>query len=446
MSWKPYPAYKDSGVEWLRDIPAHWNSKRLRFNIQINPSKTEVSSLPEDLAVSFVPMESVGKLGSLEVDQTKSLEDVSTGYTYFRDGDIVVAKITPCFENGKGAIAEGLENGIGFGTTELHVLRPQEAINCSFLFYVTLSHPFREQGVAFMYGSAGQKRVPDDFIRNFRQPLLPLPEQHHIAAFLDQKTQAIDKLITLKERQLELLKEKRAALISQAVTKGLDPTVPMKDSGVEWLGEIPEGWVISKFKHLVKVKDGTHETPRYVVPSSLSYPLVTSKDLTTGEVNFSEAKYISKDDHLEANRRSDVTKGDIVMPMVGTVGNPVIVDTNDPFSIKNVALFKTSISEANTRYVFYFLSSDFVNTQFKTRSRAGVQGFVSQEIMKNIYAFKISKDEQRQIATFLDRETVRLDTLTSKVKNSIDTLKEYRSALISAAVTGKIDVREEVIT
>ncbi|TAE78227.1 MAG: hypothetical protein EAZ84_01525, partial [Verrucomicrobia bacterium] len=140
MSFPRYPKYKDSGVEWLGEVPEHWGVKRLRFVAQLNPSKSEVkrlrfvaqlnpskseaSNLPRDTKASFLPMEAIGDDGSLNLERERELSEVETGYTYFRDGDVAVAKITPCFENGKGALMSGLLNGIGFGTTELIVARP----------------------------------------------------------------------------------------------------------------------------------------------------------------------------------------------------------------------------------------------------------------------------------------------------------------------------------
>ena len=189
--------------------------------------------------MSFLPMECIGTDGTTDLSRVKRYHEVRQGFTYFRDGDVIVAKITPCFENGKGALCSNLVNGTGFGTTELHVLRPLPDINPRFIFYATISEPFRVLGTTTMYGAAGQQRVSEQFIRDF--PLgLPAPdEQCRIAAFIDRTTARIGTLITKKERLIELLLEKRAALISHAVTKGLDPKVPMKDSGVEWLGKIP---------------------------------------------------------------------------------------------------------------------------------------------------------------------------------------------------------------
>ena len=145
-----YPAYKPSGIEWLGSVPSAWHVARLRFLVKTNPSKSEIRGIPQDTVVSFVPMEAVGEYGGLRLEQSHALEDVANGYTYFRDGDVVVAKITPCFENGKGSIADGLENGIGFGTTELHVLRPSSFMDRNYLFYLTISHAFRQIGASYM--------------------------------------------------------------------------------------------------------------------------------------------------------------------------------------------------------------------------------------------------------------------------------------------------------
>ncbi len=211
-----YPAYKPSGVAWLGDVPEHWQPIRLRYRARINPTRSELNGTPGDLDVSFVPMESVYEYGGLKLDQTRPLAEVATGYTYFRNGDVLTAKITPCFENGKGSIADGLVNGIGFGTTELHVLRPCPGLDRRFLFYFTISHAFRRLGAAEMYGAGGQKRVPDDFVRDFRQPIPSSAEQKAIAAFLDRETARIDALVEKKRRQIELLQEKRSALIIPA--------------------------------------------------------------------------------------------------------------------------------------------------------------------------------------------------------------------------------------
>src|SRR6266480_3272392 len=158
--FKPYPAYKDSAVEWLGEIPAHWEVKRLKFVAARNPAASKVRGLAPDTEVSFVPMEAVGEYGGLDLSRTKPLADVGPGYTYFRRGDIVVAKITPCFENGKGAYLDQLDTEIGFGTTEFIVLRALDGIEPGFLFQITRLHAFRQLGAIAMTGAAGQQRIP----------------------------------------------------------------------------------------------------------------------------------------------------------------------------------------------------------------------------------------------------------------------------------------------
>lgn len=248
--WKVYPAYRDSGVNWLGKVPEHWKIRRLRHACCVNPPKSEIGHLPVSTEVSFVPMDAIGDNGHLNLEEVRALEVVWQGYTYFRDGDVIVAKITPCFENGKGALCKNLVGEIGFGTTELHVLRPGDEAVAPFIFYLTKAHPFRNLGIATMQGAAGQKRVTDNFIKDFSVALPPCSEQKAIVDFLDRETAKIDALVAKKERLVELLQEKRAALITRAVTKGLPstgsgqatPNVPMKDSGVEWLGKVPEHW------------------------------------------------------------------------------------------------------------------------------------------------------------------------------------------------------------
>lgn len=258
---KPYPKYKPSGVEWLGDVPEHWGVKRARFMLSMNPSKQEFSHLDPGTEVAFLPMEAVGEDGSLRLDTTRPIFEVSAGYTFFAEGDVTFAKITPCFENGKGAIMRDLRTGFGFGTTELTVIRPGRYLNREYFYYVTISNDFRKNGEAWMYGAGGQKRVPDDFVKEFRIGFPPLSEQQAIAAFLDRETGHIDSLIAKKQQLLELLAEQRTALISRAVTKGLDASVKLKPSGVEWLGDVPENWYALPLRRIVlTVKTGCTPT------------------------------------------------------------------------------------------------------------------------------------------------------------------------------------------
>lgn len=443
---RKYPDYKDAGVEWLGQVPSHWEVKRLRFVIYPNPTKSEVRNLDEDTPVSFVPMEAIGEQGGIYLDAVKPLIDVLDGYTYFHDGDVIVAKITPCFENGKGALARGLENGIGFGTTELHVLRVKPSTNAQFIFYLTLSDHFRRIGTAAMYGAGGQKRVPEDFIRDLKHPIPDLEEQRSIAAFLDRETAKIDALVEKKQKLIELLKEKRTSLITRAVTKGLDPNVPMKDSGIEWLGTVPKSWKVLAIKHVtaIPITDGPHETPMLF---DEGVPFISAEAIKDDKIDFSKMRgFISLKAHKLFSKKYKPKKGDIYLIKSGaTTGNVALVDTDKEFNIWSpLAAVRPDRKQADAKFVFYFMKSRPFLQSIELGWSYGTQQNIGMNVIGNIPIALPLPREQKVISEFLDDETAKIDVMMNKIHKGIDRLKEYRTALISAAVTGKIDVRGEV--
>lgn len=447
--FKPYPAYKDSGVEWLGQIPAHWEAKRLKLVAALNPPASEARDLSPETEVSFVPMEAVGEYGGLDLSTTKQLGDVGGGYTYFRDGDVVVAKITPCFENGKGAHASGLANGIAFGTTELHVLRVADELDERFLFYLTLSDAFRRLGEADMYGAGGQKRISEAFVENFRSPLPPIPEQRAIAAFLDRETAKIDASVAKKERLIELLQEKRAALITRAVTKGLDPNVPMKDSGVDWLGALPAHWEVKRIRHVVsQVEQGWS-------------PDCENREATEDEWGVLKAGCVNRGVFLESEHKAlpsvldpihalEVRDGDLLMSRASgsrdLVGSVAIVRECRPRLLLCDKVFRLHVQpqSGHKPFLAFAMNSRPVRWQIEVAlsGGSGLANNIAQEVVKDIVVAAPPPPEQRAIVDFLDRETSKVDFLVSEIRLAINRLKEMRIGLISAAVTGKIDVRE----
>ncbi len=213
MKYAPYPRYETTEAPALSQLPETWRAIRGRFVMSVNPPAQRARELDASDEASFVPMEAVGEYGGLDLSRSKALDEIGAGYTAFEEGDVVVAKITPCFENGKGAIAQGLKNGVGFGTTELHVLRAGGRLDAKFLFYLTISHTFRALGESEMYGAGGQKRVPPEFAKDFRVPLPSLNEQRDIARLLDTKTAQLDRLLAKKRQLIDKLNEKRSALV-----------------------------------------------------------------------------------------------------------------------------------------------------------------------------------------------------------------------------------------
>jgi type I restriction enzyme S subunit len=362
----------------------------------------------------------------------------------FRDGDVVVAKITPCFENGKGALAEGLESGIAFGTTELHVLRARPGVDRRYLFYLTLSDHFRRLGEASMYGAGGQKRVPEDFVRDFKHPIPSEPEQRAIAAFLDGETTQIDALVAKKERVIELLDEERTALITKAVTRGLDPKVAMKDSGVEWLGTIPAHWEVKRLWHL---------TPRdrrimygIVLPGPNvedGIPIVKGGDVAAGRLRLHRLSRTTFEIE-SAYVRSRLRGGDLVFAIRGSIGEVAMV----PEELEGANLTQDAARVAYTaaidgQWLLHALRSAPIFAQLEAGALgATIKGINIRDLKRALLPVP-PREEQRKIATFLQREIATFHALTDRIHTAINQLKELRTSLISAAVTGKIDVREE---
>ena len=203
----PKAKMKDSGAEWLGEVPEHWTVGASRRFFVFNPSKREIADREKSEQVSFLPMEAIGVNGELDLSNVRQISEVESGYSYFANGDIVVAKITPCFENGKGAVIRNLVGGVGFGTTELIVMRPSEQINAAYAGWLFSSVALRGYSEGYMQGSAGQKRVQDEFLKELHIPVPTLDEQTQISVFLENRTFRIDTLITKTEHSIDLLRE-----------------------------------------------------------------------------------------------------------------------------------------------------------------------------------------------------------------------------------------------
>lgn len=445
MSFPRYEQYKYSGVEWLGEIPIHWNLLRLRHVTELNPSKSEVANLDRQLHVSFLPMDAVGDDGSIRLDLTRAIGDVEHGYTYFREGDVTIAKITPCFENGKGAVMEGLLNGFGFGTTELIVVRPRtDYTSSSFLQWLFNSSYFRRIGESTMFGAGGQKRVSDHFVRNFATVFPPLNEQDAIVSFLDRETSKIDALVLEQRRLIELLKEKRQAVISHAVTKGLDPNVKMKPSGIEWLGDVPEHWLVAR------VKFASHRISKGDTPSNFGMDFAVD-----GPVRFIKIENIGDGELIETSqysidfaahnqlKRSQLQANDIVFAIAGaTTGKCAIVQSEHLPANTNQAV---AYIRPNECVIPIFLVTWLQNSRLQEAmwdmTSKSAQPNLSMENLGNLPLPIPPKSEQDEIVRHVSKVGGSFLKLISEAERAIALLQERRTALISAAVTGKIDVR-----
>lgn len=415
--------------------------------MHVNPRSNRLRELTDEVEVSFLPMEAIGENGNLNPEQKRMIADVGSGHTEFDNGDVVVAKITPCFENGKGALAKDLFNGAAFGTTELYVLRGGPSLERRFLFYLSISRPFRDGGTGWMYGAGGQKRVPSSFCKDFPIPLPSVAEQRAITNFLDRGTAKIDALVEKKRTLIERLKEKRTALISRAVTRGLppdearvaglDPHPKLKPSGVEWLDDVPEHWEVKRLKYSASIND--EALPETANPGwQISYVDIGNVDAIQGITNTEELMF----EDAPSRARRVVREGDTIVSTVRTY-------------LKAIARITASASNTVVSTGFAVIRPRTVNPAFMSyaiRETGFVEAIVARSVGVSYPAINADEIgtlaiplppvvEQRAIADFLDHETAEIDQLTTKVETAIERLQEYRTALITTAVTGKIDVQ-----
>lgn len=441
-----YEKYKDSGVEWIGEIPEGWEVKKIKHRCYVK-GRVGWNGLKssEFLCDGFSYLVTGtdfkdGKVfwkGCYHIDKERYEEDP---FIQLQNDDLLITKDGTI---GKLAIVDNLDKPACLNSGIFVVRSVNEDFTTRYLYWMLTSDIFTKFNEYTSYGSTIQHLYQNVFVE-FAFSFPSSKTQTVIANYLDSKTAEMDELIAQKERLVELYEEEKTAIINQAVTKGIDPDVKLKDSGIDWLGEIPEGWEICKLKHVVEVKDGTYDTPDYVVENDMTYPLVTSKDVVTGKIEFSNCKHINRESFEAINKRSNVVKNDILMPMIGTVGGAVIVETEKEFSIKNVALFKTSDSSLSPNYLQALLNSEIAKKQFQIESRGGVQNFVSLSLLKNIQVLKIREEDQITTVHHVETETTRINAKIAKTKRIIELQKEYRTALISEVVTGKIKVTQEV--
>lgn len=424
-------------VNQERSVPKGWSRRRLRFDARANPVKSELD-LPEDTEVSFVPMDAVGEFGGLRLDQTRELVEVYNGYTYFANGDVCIAKITPCFENGKGAVAEGLTNRVAFGTTELHVLRPGSKLDQKFLFYLTIAHDFRSHGESEMLGAGGQKRVPESFLKDWMPPLPDIEVQERIARFLDEKTARIDALIEKKRGLLERLAEKRKALITRAVTKGLDPAATLKPSGIEWLGDIPVHWSKKRLRFVARLISGSTPTTSIGEYWNGEIPWISPKDMKSDEI-------LDSEDHItelaveEYGVRLHVDPNAVVvirgMILARTV--PVAV-ARGRYSINQDLKVLQSKGEVIPEYFQMYLQS-IESFLFTLIAEAGHgTKALRTDVFLDVPVLLPPVKEQVALADALKKVKSDTDKTMNSVEHSLRALSELRSALVTAAVTGQL--------
>ncbi len=443
MSFPKYPKYKASGVEWLGDVPAGWEVSRLKRVCHVFPSNVDKKSHDGETPVKLCNYTDVYYQETITADMefmaaTASTEQIAK-FT-LRAGDTIITKDSETSNDiAIGAYVPADLPGVVCGY-HLSMIRPMAKTNGAFIkrlfdsVYVKGCVEVRANGLTRV--GLGQYEID-----NLDLPFPPLAEQVAIAAFLDRETAKIDGLVAEQKRLMELLKEKRQAVISHAVTKGLNPNAKMKPSGIEWLGDVPEHWAVRRLKNLVEepLKYGANESAELDDRTLPRFVRITDIDDSGGlrDDTFKSLPEIVAEPYL-------LKEGDVLLARSGaTVGKSFIYSMQWGPACFAGYLIRARLNQkvCLAQWLYYFCQTDgYWGYVIGSQIQATIQN-VSAEKYANLYLPVPPLAEQVAIAAFLDRETARFDTLTAEAQRAIDLLQERRTALISAAVTGQIDVR-----
>ena len=432
---KRYIEYKDSGVDWIREIPVHWEMINTKYLFRL---VTEPAPKNNDYELLSIYTD-IGVKPRKELEERGNRATTTDGYWLVKKDDFIVNKLLAWM----GAI--GLSDYDGVTSPAYDILRKIRPLNERFYEYL-----FR-CGLYFTEFKKWSRGIMEVRLRlyfdQFGQISLVFPsvdEQAQIANFLDRKTGQIDELLHIKARRIELLQEQQTALINQAVTKGLDPSVEMKPSEVEWIGKIPRHWTMKRLKHVTEsIKNGT--TAPQIQSGQTDYPVTRIETISTGKINFDKVGHVNYWAGIENYR---LRLGDILLSHINSLailGNCAMFE-NSASLYHGMNLLRIRPNNlTDDRFLLYWLKSYATNQLIKSFAKFAIgQVSISITNLKEIPISYPLLSEQTQIANFLDRKTKQIDELISTEQQKIELLKEYRQSLISEAVTGKIDVRNEV--
>lgn len=384
-----------------------------------------------DCEVSFVPMESL-RNGAIDYQDIPFAEGKGK-YTYFQDGDLLVAKVTPCFENGNIAIANNMKQGVGFGSSEIFVLRMNDKVLNTYMFYITQTAKFQEGACATMCGVGGLKRISPLFMRTYELDIPSLSKQQRIVDYLDAKLGIIDARIAVLEKQQDVYARLKKSVIHQAVTRGLNPNVSLKDSGVEWIGMIPEHWEVKRIKELCSfVSRGA--TPNYVDEGE--YKVMNQAVFSTGNLNHKVVRYSS---YMKSE--SQIKKGDLLIASTGggVLGKLYFFDDEDLnfYADTHVTIVRSEKGLFCVKFLFYLLSYQFDMVNACMAKGSTNQTELQRDCLLSYELAIPSLVEQQTIIAYLDEKCAKIDTATENIGKQIDALKRLKRALINEVVTGQ---------
>ena len=433
MKYQCYAEYKDSGVEWLGEIPSHWDSKPLKYLCTYNDEVlTEATS--SDTEIQYIDIGSVSATEGISHIETMLFKDApSRARRIVKDGDVIVSTVRTYLE----AIApidnppENLIVSTGFA-----VIRPNKNLYKGYAAYCLRAKGFIKEVVARSVGVSYPAINSSDLV-NIAVPSIAYSEQTKIANFLDHETAKIDSLIEKQQQLIELLKEKRQAVISHAVTKGLNPNVSMKDSGVEWLGQVPEHWIVKSYRHASRIYRGKfgHRPRNDPAFYDGEYPFIQTGDVARAD------KYITEYSQTLNEKGKEVSqlfpKGTLMMTIAANIGDTAILGF-EAYAPDSVVGFKPH-DQIDLEFLKYsFMAALPALEQTSTQS---TQANLNVERIGAVQGSFPSKGEQKKIVQYLDQLLEHYRVTENKAESTIQLMQERRTALISAAVTGKIDVR-----
>lgn len=430
--YQKYAEYKDSGVEWLGEIPRHWDSKPLKYlctyNDEVLPETTA-----KDAEIQYIDIGSVSAVDGISKIETMIFKDApSRARRIVRDGDVIVSTVRTYLE----AIApinnppENLIVSTGFA-----VIRPNQYLYKSFASYCLRAKGFIKEVVARSVGVSYPAINSSDLV-NITIPSIGYVEQVKIANFLDHETAKIDTLIAKQEKLIELLKEKRQAVISHAVTKGLNPDVAMKDSAVEWLGNVPEHWNVIKFNHCVQIRNGLVD-PRHENYKNLILYAPNHIDKGTGKILYKET---AEEQGADSNKYL-CFKGEVIYSKIRPALAKVAICEEDSALCSADMYPMDGFNGLSNKFLYYFILSDSFTEAVILDSDRVAMPKINRESLSE-YKLPIPPlEEQKRIIDFIETTGWNLDKLEQQAQKAIQLMQERRIALISSTVTGKIDVR-----
>ncbi|MGB7746628.1 MAG: restriction endonuclease subunit S [Verrucomicrobiia bacterium] len=432
MSFPRYSKYKESGEEWLGQIPDHWNSRKVRWLFEIK--KRIADALGFDVF-------SITQQGIKVKDLESNDGQISMDYSKYQ-----IVEIGDFAMNHMDLLTGGVDIASSRGVTspDYRVITIRDSSTNHDRYFLYLFQMAYRNKIFYAYGQGssqlGRWRLPTEQFKDFQFPVPLKAEQENVAAFLDRETAKIDELVAEQQRLMELLKEKRHAIISHAVTRGLNPTVPMKASGIAWLGEVPAHWeVVGMTKYLSSLVDYRGRTPTKVDEGVF---LLTARNIRDGKVDYTTSEeFIPESEYEDVMRRGKPEIGDVLFTTEAPLGQVANMDRTDVALAQRVIKFRGQTGILDNYFLKYWLMGCFAQADMEQLATGSTALGIKGSKVVQLRLCLPPNDEQRKIVTFLDTELAKLDDLTGEAQRAIDLLQERRTALISAAVTGQIDVR-----